>query len=90
MVENKNKQESTDFVYRLTTTDNDFDPFDDFERWFARDMALGYNSCNYVASLAGRQLDMSDPVDRKINNDIIDEIIALNLSGNYTKVVREC
>ena len=36
----------------LTTTDNPFDPFTQFDKWFAFDEAKGYHSCSYLARIA--------------------------------------
>ncbi len=36
----------------LTTVDNPYDPFDQFDEWFNYDMDLGYNSSAYLARIA--------------------------------------
>lgn len=38
--------------YALTTKDNPFDPFDEFEKWFQFDVAHGYHTCNVLADRA--------------------------------------
>ena len=60
----------------LTTTDNPFDPFDDFTSWLLFDKNLGYNSCEYLARIVNLRDDMTE----------IDEIVELNPLGIYIKV----
>lgn len=72
----------------LTTTDNPFDPFTQFIDWYRYDTDKGYNTCGYMARLVALSDDLSD-----FDNDnqielVMDEIVALNLTGNYKKLVR--
>lgn len=76
-------------VAKLTTTDNPFDPFDDFRAWFAFDAAAGYHTPGYLARITVNSEDLSD-VDRNLaNTRAIDEIVEMNINGMYTKVTRE-
>ena len=36
---------------RITTVDNPFDPFDQFQLWYEFDESHGYHSCSFVARL---------------------------------------
>ena len=72
----------------LTTSDNPFDPFDDFDSWFAFDTSQNYNSCSYLARIAKTSDELSDVDNELAIEQAIDEIINLNLTGNYLKVVR--
>jgi hypothetical protein len=75
--------------YAITTKDNPFNPFDDFDKWYAFDEAKGYHSCSYLARIAKTSSDFSDEDQTIEINRAIDEIIALNPTGIYTKVSRE-
>ena len=33
----------------LSTSDNPYNPFDDFINWYRYDIAKGYNTCSYMA-----------------------------------------
>ena len=72
----------------LTTADNPYDPFLQFDQWRAYDEQQGYFSCEYLARIAKTSDDLS-PLDQAIAiEEAIDEIVAMNLLGNYKKVVR--
>lgn len=72
----------------LTTTDNPYDPFTQFNDWFAFDRQKGYNTCEYLGKLAYTSPDLS-ALDQQLSIEIaIDSIVELNLTGLYKKVVR--
>ena len=75
-------------VYALTTIDNPFNPFDDFDRWYAFDVAHGYDSCAYLARIARTSDKFSDEDQEREIQRAIDEIVQLNINGMYTKVAR--
>ena len=76
-------------VYMLTTTDNPYDPFTQFDDWYAYDERKGYHTCGYIERIAKTSSDLS-PADQ-INsiNQAITEILELNVLGNYKKVVKK-
>ena len=62
----------------LTTIDNPFDPFEQFDQWFLFDVEKGYNSCAYLARIAKTSEQLSEP---EYNDEIeraIDEIVSLD------------
>ncbi len=70
----------------LTTIDNPFNPFDDFESWFLFDVEKGYNTCGYL----GRIARISDQLSEEENNEeverAIDEIIKYDFLNIYKKI----
>ena len=44
----------------LTTIDNPFDPFTQFDDWFRFDEAKGYHSCSYLGRIAKVSYGLSD------------------------------
>lgn len=74
--------------YILTTRDNPFDYFTQFDEWYAYDCRCGYNCCGIVASLAKTSPSLSDKVNVMITNKAIDEFLANDLLGIYKKVAK--
>ena len=74
---------------RLTTTDNPFDPFDQFESWFLFDAEKGYNSCDYLGRIAHTSDSLTDEENEQVIEDAIDEIIKYDFMNVYKKVSRE-
>ena len=72
----------------LTTIDNPFDPFKDFDRWYAFDVAHGYDSCAYLARIARTSDKFSEEDQEREIQRAIDEIVSLNINGMYTKVAQ--
>ena len=44
----------------VTTVDNPFDPFTQWDRWYRYDMNMGYNTCGRLANMAAISNDLSD------------------------------
>lgn len=73
----------------LTTVDNPYNPFIQFDEWFAFDQQKGYHSCEYLARIAHTSNDLSDEMNDDIVESAINEIIEFNLLGIYQKVTPE-
>lgn len=70
----------------LTTIDNPFDPFTQFDEWKAFDESKGYHTTAYLARIAKTSDDLS-ALDEDIAIDLaIDEIVNFNVIGIYKKV----
>lgn len=69
------------YTVALTTSDNPYSPFEDFDKWYAEDVARGYNSCAYLARIAKVSSEMTD-LDYLLEVErAIDEIVEFNLTG---------
>lgn len=69
----------------LTTVDNPYDPFEDFDKWFVYDITKGYNSCGYLARIATTSEQLTEEENLKEIERAIDEIVSLN-PAFYKKV----
>ena len=73
---------------RLTTVDNPFDPFTQFDDWFLFDTEKGYNSCSRLDRITNLSDEMSEV---EVNEEIeraIDEIIKYDFLNVYKKVTK--
>lgn len=72
----------------LTTIDNPYNPFDEFDKWFLFDIEKGYNSCSYLARMTKIESDMSDDDEIIMLEQAIDKIIENDFLGIYLKVYK--
>ena len=74
--------------FMLTTIDNPFNPFDDFDSWFLFDVEKGYYSCSRLARITNNSNDLTDLEERKDLERAIDEIVRNDPTNLYTKIGR--
>jgi hypothetical protein len=74
---------------KLTTIDNPFDPFEQFDSWLMFDKEKGYNSCERLARIAEITDDMTQKEIDDENERAIDEIIKHDIFNVYQKVTRQ-
>ena len=72
----------------LTTFDNPFDPFEDFDSWWLFDTEKGYNSCSRLARIANITEDMTQKDIDDETERAIDEIIKYDVLNVYKKVCK--
>lgn len=72
----------------LTTFDNPFDPFTQFDSWFLFDTEKGYDSCSKLARIAKLSDDLSEQETDEEIERAIDEIIKYDFMNVYKKVRR--
>ncbi len=72
----------------LTTIDNPYNPFQDFNEWFQFDEDQGYHSTAYLARIARTSEQMTDEENQMEIERAIDEIIRYDFMGIYVKAKR--
>ena len=70
----------------LSTIDNPFNPFEDFDSWFLFDVEKGYNSCAYLARIARTSNEFTEEEEAEEIERAIDEIIKYDFMNLYIKV----
>ena len=72
----------------LTTFDNPYDPFTQFENWFLFDVEKGYNSCGYLGRIARTSDELTDEENNEAIEAAIDEIIKYDFQNIYKKIYK--
>ena len=65
----------------LTTTDNPYNPWTQYDEWQQYDHDHNYYTAEYIASLMDNRIDSEN---EKLYDNIVNEIVELNLLGIYT------
>ena len=73
----------------ITTIDNPYDPFTQFDEWALYDQQHGYCSCSYLARIARTSDALSEEENNEEVERAIDEIISLDFMNIYKKVKQE-
>lgn len=75
--------------HMLTTVDNPYDPFTQYNEWLQWDASAGYNTPSYLARVVRSSYELSE-ADQALAIEIaIDDIVEENVLGVYRKVSRE-
>lgn len=70
----------------LTTFDNPYSPYEQFEQWYQYDMDHGYNSSGLLMRLAETSSQFTDNENAYEIERAIDRIVAVDPTNNYKKL----
>ena len=73
----------------LSTVDNPYNPFDQFDDWYAWDERSGYHSTSFLDRIAYMSDELSEEDKNLVHERAIDEIVSENVNGMFIKVSRE-
>ena len=73
----------------LTTVDNPYDPFTQWNEWYEYDESSGYSTSSLLARITLSSDELSDSDQRIARDDAIDIIIREIGPGFYRRVTRE-
>lgn len=76
-------------AYLLTTIDNPFNPFVDYDEWYKYDVDKGYNTCAFLARVAITSDELSDVDQDQAIEQAMDEIVKYNVLGIYLKIDKD-
>jgi hypothetical protein len=70
----------------LTTVDNPYNPFTQFDEWYAFDTTNGYHSSAFLARIVKSSEELSEADQSMAIEEAIDEIVRENVLGLYRKI----
>lgn len=75
----------------LTTNDNPYNPFDQFEQWLLYDKEMGYNTCERLMRVAAPKLfdGMSQKEEDAAIDQAMDDLIEVDVLNVFVKGTRE-
>jgi len=73
----------------ITTVDNPFDPFEDFDNWFQFDTEKGYYTSSRLCRIASFEDDMTEKEQFEELERAIDRLIEIDPLNMYKKVTKE-
>ena len=73
-------------LHMLTTVDNPYDPFIEYDEWYAFDEGSGYRTTALLDRVIQTSHDLSQTDQDQAIEDAIDEIVEINASGVHRKV----
>lgn len=76
----------------LTTYDNPYSPFSQFDSWYSFDCEKGYDCCGYLdrmmQTLKNETSYLSSEEEERLIDDSIDRIVKYDPTGLFVKVVK--
>lgn len=81
--------DETDVVHMLTTTDNPFNPFTQFDEWNAYDTKEGWHTLSYLGRVVKSSHELSESDQHKAFEQGIQEILNEDVFGVYVRVTAD-
>ncbi len=75
--------------YMLTTVDNPYSPFTQWDEWFLWDQVAGYNTPGLLARIVRSSDELSDADQHLAIQQAIDEIVKENVFGMHQKITQD-
>lgn len=73
----------------LTTFDNPYNPFEQFDSWFLFDVEKGYNTCAYLGRIARTSDQLTEDENNEEVERAIDEIMKYDFRNIYKKLKKD-
>lgn len=78
-----------DEEFMLSTIDNPYNPFIQYDEWYAYDAQQGYHTPEYLARVTQSSDELSDAAQSIAFNTAMNEIIDIDILGLYIKVTKD-
>lgn len=72
----------------LTTNDNPYDPFEDYDNWLSFDIEKGYYSCSKLDRIAKMQDDFTEVEFNAERERAIDAIVQYDIMDKFIKATK--
>ena len=73
----------------LSTVDNPYDPFTEYDKWYVFDTAKGYDTCGLLARLAQTSSEFTEEKQLQEIEQAIDDFLLIDPIGLYVKKVKK-
>lgn len=74
-------------MVRVTTTDNPFNPFTEWDEWYFYDLSKGYSTCERLDRLSNTSSQLSDELNNEELEQAIDQLIEIGAVGKDGTIV---
>ena len=72
----------------LTTVDNPYDPFTQYDQWIEYDLRMGYHTQDYLGRMVDTSSDLSEADQDRAIEQAMDDIVNESVLGIYKKVTK--
>ena len=74
-------------MVRVTTADNPFNPFTEWDEWYFYDLSKGYSTCERLDRLSNTSSQLSDELNNEELEQAIDQLIEVGAVGKDGTIV---
>lgn len=74
-------------MVRVTTTDNPFNPFTEWDEWYFYDLSKGYSTCERLDRLSNTSSKLSDELNNEELEQAIDQMVEMGAVGKDGTIV---
>ena len=74
-------------MVRVTTADNPFNPFTEWDEWYFYDLSKGYSTCERLDRLSNTSSQLSDELNNEELEQAIDQLVEVGAVGKAGTIV---
>ena len=74
-------------MVRVTTADNPFNPFTEWDEWYFYDLSKGYSTCERLDRLSNTSSQLSDELNNEELEQAIDQLVEVSAVGKDGTIV---